>query len=160
VRATLFNRTPEANGKVVWHQDLTISTRERLERPGFGPWSKKAGILQVQPPAAVLETMLTVRIHLDPCGLENGPVHVLPGSHRHGKLSPGVVSDWKKGVAPVATPCGAGGLLLMRPLLLHSDSPATTPGQRRIIQFEYAAGPLPGGLHWHESWGGAAIDAA
>ncbi len=154
VRAILFDKTPEANWKVAWHQDLTIPTRERLDRPGFGPWSEKAGIPHVQPPTRVLEQMLTVRIHLDFCGLDNGPLRVLPGSHRDGKLTPDALDTWKQDVAPVDTPCPAGGLLLMRPLLLHASSSATKPGHRRVIHLEYAAGPLPEGLCWHETWGG------
>lgn len=160
VRATLFDKTPDANWKVTWHQDVTIPARERVERPGFGAWSTKSGIPHVQPPTAILENMLTVRIHLDPCGLDNGPVRVLPGSHHHGKLKPGSIADWKERVASVTAPCGAGGLLLMRPLLLHASSPSAAPGHRRVIHLEYAAGPLPEGLRWHETWGGKATDAA
>jgi len=154
VRAILFDKTRGANWKVAWHQDLTIPTRARVELRGFGPWSVKAGIPHVQPPAAVLERMLTVRVHLDPCGLENGPVRVLPGSHREGKLSPEAIDAWKAKTAPVDTPCPAGGLLLMRPLVLHASSPAAEPGHRRVIHLEYAADPLPGGLEWREAWGG------
>ena len=160
VRAILFDKTPDANWKVAWHQDLTIPTRERLERPGYGPWSLKAGIHHVEPPLAILERMLTVRIHLDHCGLENGPVRVLPGTHRHGKLTAAGIYQWKDRVSPVDTPCAAGALLLMRPLLIHASSAATRPGHRRVIHLEYAAGALPDGLHWREAWGGAAVDAA
>lgn len=160
VRAILFDKTSDANWKVAWHQDLTIPTRERLERPGFGPWSQKAGIHHVQPPAAILERMLTVRIHLDHCGVENGPVRVLPSTHRHGKLTAAGIYQWKDRVSPVNTPCAAGALLLMRPLLIHASSAATRPGHRRVIHLEYAAGALPAGLHWREAWGGAVGDAA
>lgn len=86
VRGILFDKTPDANWKVAWHQDLSIAVRERREAEGFGPWSEKAGVTHVQPPATVLERMVTVRIHLDGCGPENGPVHVVPGSHLHGRL--------------------------------------------------------------------------
>lgn len=160
VRAILFDKTPTANWKVAWHQDLTIAVRDKLDRPGFGPWSSKAGITHVQPPVAVLERMLTVRLHLDPCGPGHGAVRVFPGSHRHGKLTPGAIYDLKERSAPVEMHCGAGGLLLMRPLLLHASSPASAPRHRRVIHLEYAAGPLPDGLRWHEEWGGPATDAA
>jgi len=80
VRGILFDKTPDANWKVAWHQDLTIAVRGRREVEGFGPWSEKAGVVHVQPPAAVLERMVTVRLSLDPCGPENGPVCVIPGS--------------------------------------------------------------------------------
>ncbi|HLL82624.1 MAG TPA: phytanoyl-CoA dioxygenase family protein [Longimicrobium sp.] len=150
VRGILFDKTPDANWKVAWHQDLAIAVRERRDTPGFGPWSEKAGVTHVQPPAAVLERMLTVRMHLDDCGLENGPVHVIPGSHRHGRLDAEATGRWRESAAAVPTCTGAGGALLMRPLLLHASSPSTTPAHRRVIHIEFAADDLPGGLEWHD----------
>ena len=152
VRGILFDKTPDANWKVAWHQDLTIAARARREVEGFGPWSDKAGVAHVQPPAAVLERMVTVRLHLDPCGPWNGPVHVLPGSHRVGRLSAGEVQGWRAAREPVPTCLGAGGVLLMRPLLLHASSPATAPAHRRVVHLEFAADDLPGGLEWHGRW--------
>lgn len=70
-----------------WHQDLTIAVQERLDVPGYGPWTVKAGVTHVQPPVAVLERMVAVRLHLDDCGAENGPVRVLRGSHRLGRMA-------------------------------------------------------------------------
>src|SRR5262249_47026908 len=48
-KLTLFDKTPDANWKVPWHQDLTICVRERREAPGFGAWSVKDGVPHVQP---------------------------------------------------------------------------------------------------------------
>jgi ectoine hydroxylase-related dioxygenase (phytanoyl-CoA dioxygenase family) len=149
-RAILFDKTPAANWKVVWHQDLSIAVRERREVVGFGPWSQKEGVLHVQPPAAVLERMVTLRLHLDDCGPANGPVRVLPGSHRGGRLSAADVARWRAEQAEVACVVGVGGVLLMRPLLLHASSPATAPAHRRVVHLEYAVGELPGGLAWAE----------
>lgn len=157
VRALMFDKTATANWKVAWHQDLTITTQKRLDLAGFGPWSEKAGIPHVQPPATVLARMLTVRIHLDPCEDWNGPVRVLPGTHRHGKLPPEAVDRWREARKAVTTACPAGGLLLMHPLLLHASSPATRPGHRRVIHLEYAVDDLPGGLQWRERWGGQPV---
>lgn len=150
VRGILFDKTPDANWKVAWHQDLAIAVREKRDTPGFGTWSEKAGVTHVQPPTAVLERMLTVRVHLDDCGPENGPVHVFPGSHRHGRLDAEAIGRWRESAAAVATCTGAGGALLMRPLLLHASSPSTTPAHRRVIHIEFAADDLPGGLEWHD----------
>jgi hypothetical protein len=33
----------------------------------------------VHPPAEILDKMLTLRVHLDDCGEENGPLRVIPG---------------------------------------------------------------------------------
>jgi hypothetical protein len=43
-----------------------------------------------------------------------------------------------------------GGVLLMRPLLLHASQKATRPARRRVIHLEYAACDLPSGLDWNE----------
>ncbi len=153
VRALLFDKTPETNWRVSWHQDLSIPIRQRAEVPGFGPWSEKAGIPHVQPPARVLERMLAVRLHLDPCDATSGPVRVLPGTHRKGKLSPSAIDGLRASVVPVEVHVPAGGLLLMHPLLLHASSPATHPGHRRVIHLEYANDPLPCELDWHERHG-------
>ncbi len=70
-----------------WHQDVTNAVQERIETEGYGPWSIKADVLHVQPPAEVLEHMISVRLHLDPCGEENGALRVLSGSHTSGRIS-------------------------------------------------------------------------
>lgn len=72
-RAILSNKTPGANWDVAWHQDVTIAVRAKADVKGFGPWSVKYGVPHVQPPASVLERMVTVRIHLDDCNADNGP---------------------------------------------------------------------------------------
>ena len=151
-RGILFDKTPEANWKVAWHQDLTIAVRERRDVQGFGPWSEKAGIVHVQPPAAVLERMLTVRVHLDDCGPNNGPVQVIPGSHAHGRLAPDAIDRWWEKDEAASCTCARGGVLVMRPLILHASSPARTPAHRRVVHLEFAAGDLPHGLEWHGRW--------
>ena len=148
VRALLFDKTPSANWKVAWHQDVTIAVAERRDVPGFGPWSVKAGVAHVQPPREILESMVAVRVHLDPCSAENGPVRVLAGSHRNGKLSPDAVAQCRAQVPEVACIVPRGGLLLMRPLLLHASSPAMVSDHRRVIHLEFASSGLAGGLVW------------
>lgn len=144
VRGILFDKTPEANWKVPWHQDLTIAVQERLEVPGYGPWTVKAGVAHVQPPVAVLERMVAVRLHLDDCGAENGPVRVLRGSHRQGRMAAAPMDAGEEVVCTV----GRGGVLLMRPLLWHASSPAVSVAHRRVIHVEFAAAELAGGLRW------------
>ncbi|HEV2690080.1 MAG TPA: phytanoyl-CoA dioxygenase family protein [Bryobacteraceae bacterium] len=148
VRGLLFDKTPGANWKVVWHQDLSIAVWERIDVGGFGPWSMKSGVQHVQPPARVLEQMLTVRVHLDDCFEDNGPLLVLPASHDQGVLSPAQIAQWRQRAAPASCIVCAGGVVLMRPLLLHASSAAITPRHRRVIHLEYAAQEQPGGLQW------------
>jgi ectoine hydroxylase-related dioxygenase (phytanoyl-CoA dioxygenase family) len=149
VRGILFDKTPDANWKVIWHQDLTIAVRERREVPGFGPWSEKDGVPHVQPTGDILQRMVAVRVHLDECGPENGPVRVIPGSHRVGRLSAEAVDAWKAAGPMVECVVARGGILAFQPLLLHASSPATTPAHRRVVHLEFAADQLPGGLAWY-----------
>jgi hypothetical protein len=96
VKGTFFNKTQEANWKVAWHQDLTIMVRERREVAGFGPWTVKEGIVHVQPTTEVLSGILAIRLRLDESGLDNGPLRVIPGSHKPGRLSSAEVADQQK----------------------------------------------------------------
>jgi hypothetical protein len=153
VRGLYFDKTPAANWNLPWHQDLTIAARARKEVPGFGPWTRKAGIPHAHAPGDLLARMITIRLHLDTCGPENGPMRVLPGSHGRGRLSPGEVNGWAARSIALAVEClvPAGGAVVMRPLLLHASTAATATGHRRVIHLEYAAEPLPGGLEWYEA---------
>jgi hypothetical protein len=149
VKGTFFNKTQEANWKVVWHQDLTIAVRERREVIGFGPWTIKAGIAHVQPPAEILNRVLAIRIHLDESGPDNGPLRVVAGSHKQGRLSLRKVEAWSKKDGIVCT-IPRGGALLMRPLLLHSSSACIIPKPRRVIHLEFTENELPEGLQWFD----------
>jgi ectoine hydroxylase-related dioxygenase (phytanoyl-CoA dioxygenase family) len=151
VRSILFDKNPAANWKVPWHQDLTIAVKQRHEVARFGPWSTKAGVTHVQPPTDVLERMLTIRLHLDDCGPENGPLRVIAGSHALGTIDVSAIPEIRRTRPEVTCTVPAGGAVLMRPLLLHASSPAQRPGHRRVIHLEFAAGELPGELEWHES---------
>jgi ectoine hydroxylase-related dioxygenase (phytanoyl-CoA dioxygenase family) len=148
VRATFFDKVPEANWSLFWHQDNVIAVRERLEVPGFIGWSRKAGVWQVQPPVEVLARMIAIRVHLDDCGADNGPLRVLPGSHRFGWLDD-ELDAWKARVPEVICTVKCGGIVAMCLLTLHASAASETVGHRRVIQVEYAAAELPAGLDWN-----------
>jgi hypothetical protein len=149
VRAIAFDKSPDANWLVAWHQDLTIAVSERSEVPGFGPWSEKDGIPHVQPPVELLEQMLAVRLHLDPTDESNGALRVLAGTHREGRLTPAQIERSRRDLSETLCPAAAGDALLMRPLLLHASSRAAVPTRRRVLHIEYADASLPPGLDWH-----------
>jgi hypothetical protein len=150
VRGILFDKTPETNWKVAWHQDLSIPVACKTGAPGYGPWSVKAGVVHVQPPLEVLESMLTVRLHLDDCAASNGPLRVIPGSHRHGVLAPVAIAQWKESGQAVDCTGISGSCVLMRPLILHASGTAMMPMRRRVVHIEYAAGNLPGDVSWFD----------
>lgn len=147
-KLTVFDKTAAANWKVPWHQDLTISVRERYDVDGFGPWSVKDGVPHVQPPLSVLQSILAIRLHLDETPPNNGALHVLGGSHRLGRLSDAEVDELRGQLREDICAVPAGGAMLMSPLLLHASKPAESPTRRRILHFEYSAADLPEGLAW------------
>ena len=149
VRALLFDKTPDANWRVVWHQDLTVATKARIDVSGYGPWTEKGGVPHVQPPTDILEHMLAVRLHLDPCTVENGPVRVIDGTHRLGRLGADAIDAIRTGQSECVCLAPEGAVLAFRPLLLHASSPATRPAHRRVIHIEYAARLLAPPLVWH-----------
>ncbi len=151
VRGIYFDKHKDANWKVAWHQDLTIAVRERVEVDGFRAWSSKAGITHVQPPVSILENMLTLRVHLDHTDETNGALRVLAGTHRHGRLEPEQIQFWKEQAEVVTCAVSRGGIVAMRPLLLHSSLPSLNPKHRRVLHFEYASIDLPGRLEWLEA---------
>jgi ectoine hydroxylase-related dioxygenase (phytanoyl-CoA dioxygenase family) len=148
VRATLFDKTPSANWGVFWHQDLTIAVQEKHPCDGFSAWTRKSGIHCVQPPAAVMQKVLAVRLHLDDCRASNGALKVLPGSHKLDRLSTARIAAQQKKCGETVCEVAAGGAILMRPLLLHASSPMDDVASRRVIHFEFAAFELPAPLRW------------
>jgi hypothetical protein len=140
--ATLFDKSAEANWLVVWHQDRALPLLARRDVPGWGPWSEKGGIVYAHAPAAALEQVVALRVHLDDSTADNGPLRVLPGTHRLGVLSDERIQAAAQRLEPVACTLPRGGVLAMRPLLIHASSKAATAAPRRVIHFEYAASPV------------------
>jgi hypothetical protein len=148
VRGIFFDKTPGANWPVAWHQDLSLALRERRDVEGWGNWTVKRGITHVQAPTAVLDRMVTIRLHLDDCGDDNGPLRVIDGSHRAGILSRMEIIRRTQESERIIT-AKAGDALFMKPLILHASSPATAPSHRRVLHLEFAPGDLlPDGLDW------------
>lgn len=151
VRSILFDKTPAENWPVSWHQDLTIAVKEKRPVDDYGPWSFKDGSPHVQPPVALLENMVAIRLHLDAAPAENGALRVIPGSHRAGKIPSERLSDHARRSAATCE-CAAGDALLMSPLLLHSSPRSESPDRRRVLHFEYARREeLHPDLEWSEA---------
>jgi ectoine hydroxylase-related dioxygenase (phytanoyl-CoA dioxygenase family) len=127
---------------------VTIAVKGRTTAAGYGTWSEKEGVTHVEPPAAILEQMLAVRIHLDDCGDENGPVRVLSSSHRLGKMSGAAIDAFMGRADPLACIVDRGGILAFRPLLLHASSPSRSPAHRRVVHLEFTAAQLQNGVAW------------
>lgn len=148
VRGILFDKTPDANWYVTWHQDLSIPVTAKIETPGYGPWSVKDDIIHVQPPASILEQMISFRIHLDDCAEDNGAIKFIPGSHLAGVLDTEDIASWREKHQELVCTAERGDVIAMRPLILHASSVSKIPQQRRVLHLEYSAAALPNGLDW------------
>lgn len=148
VRAILFDKTGSTNWSLGWHQDRTIPVRARVETPGFGPWTVKAGMIHVAPPLALLERMVTLRIHLDPVGATNAPLLVAPGSHRLGRIAEPDIDGVVSQCGQAACLAERGDIWIYATTILHASEAARLPARRRVLQVDYAAEELPGCLEW------------
>jgi ectoine hydroxylase-related dioxygenase (phytanoyl-CoA dioxygenase family) len=138
-RATLFEKSGNSNWLVVWHQDTALPLSERFDRPGWGPWSTKAGILYAHAPTWALDQIVALRLHLDASHADNGPLRVIPGSPSLGVLSDDEVFRIAHEQPYAECLLDRGDILAMRPLLIHSSPKAQSPAQRRVLHLEYAA---------------------
>ena len=148
VRAILFNKSATTNWALGWHQDRTICVKARHNVPGFGPWTIKRGMHHVAPPVELLTRMVTARAHLDDVPETNAPLIIAPGSHVLGRIAVGDVAATVSACG--ARPClaVAGDLWLYSTPILHASKVASAPNSRRVLQVDYAAEDMPGGLEW------------
>jgi Phytanoyl-CoA dioxygenase (PhyH) len=151
VQCTFFDKSADNNWLVALHQDLSIPIQERVPHPDCSGWSEKEGVLYVQPPVAVLESLVAVRAHLDDCGSANGPIRVIPGSHRHGRLSTDAARALREQCGAFECIARQGDVLAMRPLLLHSSPKAQAQAPRRVMHFVFGPKELPCGLKWYRA---------
>ncbi len=137
-RATLFDKSPQSNWLVVWHQDTALPLRERRDIQGWGPWSTKDGVTYAHAPATALCRVVALRVHLDDSTPQNGPLRVLPGTHAKGVLSDDAIQELALRIAPVDCSVPQGGVLVMRPLIVHASSKSALKIPRRVLHIEYA----------------------
>jgi ectoine hydroxylase-related dioxygenase (phytanoyl-CoA dioxygenase family) len=138
-RATLFDKSERSNWLVVWHQDTALPLREMRDVSGWGPWSVKEGVLCAHAPARALEQVIAIRVHLDDSNEDNGALKFFPGTHTLGVLSDDQIHQISSSTTPVECHVKAGGVLLMRPLLVHASSKTRSARRRRVLHIEYAS---------------------
>jgi hypothetical protein len=148
VRAVMFDKSLETNWALGWHQDRTISVRARIEVDGYGPWTVKAGSVHVEPPFSIIRQMITLRLHLDDVDQDNAPLLIAPGSHNIGRIP---ASEIETTVTQLGShPClaKAGDVWAYSTGILHASDKAARPRRRRVLQVDFSAENLPGGLEW------------
>ena len=149
-KAIFFDKTPDQNWYVTWHQDRAINVKEKASVDGYTGWTEKDDVISVIPPEEVNQHTFAIRIHLDDTGEHNGALKVIQGSHKR------VLSDDEIGVIgsntnPHVCDVPAGGVHLLRPLLLHCSSKSTKQQRRRVIHLEFSSAKLAAPLEWSES---------
>ncbi|MFC3204601.1 phytanoyl-CoA dioxygenase family protein [Alteromonas oceani] len=147
-RAIYFNKTPDQNWLVAWHQDKTTAVSKKITCTSWQNWTIKDGVNHAQPPMEVFTKMLTVRLHLDSTDQTNGCLKVIPGSHLLGVLPQAEILAHSGPEQSCYCKANAGDALLMHPLLIHASSKATMPTARRIIHMEYSSHELPESAKW------------
>lgn len=137
-KATIFDKSSTGNWLVAWHQDTALPLKHRRDLPKWGPWSVKDGVTYAHAPAGALNKVLALRVHLDHSTAENGPLRVLPGTHTLGVLTDDAVHDLAIRIPAVDCPVPRGGVLAMRPLIVHASSKSKNDSPRRVLHIEYA----------------------
>ncbi|RWW96629.1 phytanoyl-CoA dioxygenase family protein [Flavobacterium cerinum] len=148
VKSIYFDKPGESNWFVAYHQDLTISVNTKVEIEGFGPWTTKQNQFAVQPPLELLENIFTIRIHLDETNKDNGALRVISQSHNK-KIYRAETIDWSI-ETEITCEVPKGGIMFMKPLLLHSSGKTINNNRRRVIHIEFSNKRLPDGLQWAE----------
>ena len=145
VKSIYFDKPETSNWYVAYHQDLTISVDKKIELPDFGPWTVKQNQFAVQPPLEILKNIFTIRIHLDDTNEQNGALKVIPGSHNKNIYRPETI-DWSI-ETEISCNVNKGGIMIMKPLLLHSSGRTTNNKKRRVIHIEFTNQELPAELN-------------
>lgn len=148
VKSIYFDKPSTSNWFVPYHQDLTISVENKIEVSGYINWTKKNNQLAVQPPLQILENIFTIRIHLDNTTENNGAVKVISESHKNGIILRKEHSLNKDN--EITCNVEKGGVMLMKPLTLHSSTRTTNNKKRRVLHIEFSNLTLPQGLQWSE----------
>jgi hypothetical protein len=143
-RATLFDKSPQANWLVVWHQDTALPLRNRHDTPGWGPWSVKDGVVYAHAPASVLRQILALRHPSRRFHCPQWAVEGLAGTHPEGVLSDNAIHEFAAQVEPTDCLVPQGGVLAIRPLLIHASSKSQSDGLRRVLHIKYSASIIVG----------------
>jgi hypothetical protein len=148
VRTVAFNKTPETNWGVPWHQDRVIAVADKHEITGFDKWTNKSGVWHCEPPKHVLDEMLFVRVHLDDTDHGNGAMEIAVGSHVEGIIPAATAEDVAHRYPIESCEAKRGDVLVLKMLTLHGSKPSNTSSSRRVFRVDFASTDLPAPLSW------------
>ena len=147
-KAIYFNKHSKSNWFVSYHQDLSISVKNKIETKDYHSWTNKSEQLGVIPPLYILENSYTFRIHLDKTDETNGVLKVISKSHQKGIIRVDNKFDASEQGDEVFCDIGKGGIMLMKPMLLHSSQKSISEKDRRVIHLEFCNQEIP--MEWLE----------
>jgi len=151
VQCTFFNKSRTNNWFVAYHQDLSIPVASSASAKDWPGWSRKEGVTFVHGSNDLLSAMIAIRLHIDDSTNDNGPLRVIPDSHRAGTLSPQQIERLRQTSNDNSLTVGKGGVIAMRPLLLHASSKSRIMDDRRVLHFLFGPKALPDGLKWRRT---------
>lgn len=151
VQCTLFNKSSTSNWFVAFHQDRSIPVGPAVSENKWSGWSRKEGMTFVHGPDELLAQMVALRLHIDDSTADNGPLRVIPNSHRSGTISPQGIDVLRDSSCDHQLIVKMGGVIAMRPLLLHASSKSRTMDSRRVLHFLFGPQTLPEGLEWRRA---------
>jgi hypothetical protein len=148
VQCTYFDESTHSHWLMPLHQDLRVPVRQRVTMPELAGWSVEESTLFVQLPPEVVGKMTAVRLYLDDSTDGNGSLRVVSGSHRLGRLRPEQMRACRNARGEVVCATFRGGVVAMRPLILHASVRSKVRRPRRTLHFLYGPRELPYGLAW------------
>lgn len=130
IQCILFRKSAQKNWAVCVHRDRILPARSVLGGEYVG---EKEGMSSYRFPDGLLHRLIIARLSLN--HVPEGDIVVTPGSH-----------DWSSAnrpreKVPVFVP--KGGVLLMKPLLLHGSKRLSISEERCVLHFVFAPRDLP-----------------
>jgi len=148
VRVIAFNKSENKTWSLPWHQDRVIQVNQKHTLSGYTNWTKKSGTWHCEPPLDILENMLFVRVHLDDCTPENGPMEIALRSHKLGNIPSNHTANHAANLETELCLAEPGDVLVLKMNMLHRSTAATTPSSRRALRIDFANSTLPAPLEW------------
>ena len=102
----------------------------------------------MEPPFALIDAMITVRVHLDDVPADNAPLLIAPGSHRLGRIAEADIENMVARCGTTVRLAQRGDLWAYATPILHASAPSQAHAHRRVLQLDYAACALPPPLAW------------
>jgi hypothetical protein len=136
LRIVAFKKDAGANWFVPAHQDRSIPIPSAQLPPGFSRPTRKGDGWQAEAPIEVLQAMRNIRVFIDPATEDDGPLEVMPGTHRLGRIAQSAIPTIADEIRWHALTGNAGDVVVLSPLLLHRSRRAAQPRGRRVLQLE------------------------